>query len=180
MGQLINNFDGIFLMFDSVELPSEICKHLVSITPILGISGSFDDYYLWIISKYFPISSNQILIPFPSKEPPEELSLNILRKGEDDTMIASFKQSKLDSKVLEEGKKIVSPVYNRAIITFETRLSESSLITGKQKLAVYDIVCAYGVGGLDPDFNDEITIAKTIEVMSPTPVDTLVVKKKLK
>ncbi len=119
-------------MFDSVELPSEICKHLVSITPILGISGSFDNYSLWMLPKYFPISSNQILIPFSSKEPPEELSLNILRKGEDDTMIATYKQSKLDSKVLEEGKKI------------------------------------------------EITIAKTIEVMAPTPVDTLVVEKKLK
>jgi len=180
MGQIINNIDAIFLMFDSVELPSEICKYLVSITPILGISGSFDNYYLWIFPKYFPISSNQILIPFSSKEPPEELSLNILRKGEDDTMIASFKQSKLDSKVLEEGKKIAAPVYSRSIITFETRLSESSLIIGKQKLAVYDIVYAYGVGGLDPDFNDEITIAKTIEVMAPTPVDTLVVEKKLK
>lgn len=180
MGQLINNFDVIFLMFDSVELPSEICKHLVSITPILGISGSFDDYYLWIISKYFPISSNQILIPFSSKEPPKELSLNILRKGEDDTMIAVLKQSKLNPKVLEEGKKIVAPIYNRAIITLETKLSESSLITKNQKLAIYDIVYAYGVAGLDPDFNDEITIAKTIEVMSPTSVDTLVVKKKLK
>ncbi len=167
-------------MFDSVELPSEICKHLVSITPILGISGSFDNYSLWMLPKYFPISSNQILIPFSSKEPPEELSLNILRKGEDDTMIATYKQSKLDSKVLEEGKKIAAPVYSRSIITFETRLSESSLIAGKQKLAVYDIVCTYGVGGLDPDFNDEITIAKTIEVMAPTPVDTLVVEKKLK
>ena len=52
-------------------------------------------------------------------------------------------------------------------------------VENEEYFAILEVVQASGVAGLDPDFNDNITLAKTLEVMSLTAVDTYVIEKKL-
>jgi len=166
-------------MFDNLDLPPELSEYLVSITPILGLSGTMDNYDLYVISKYFPLPNNKILILAEFDEIPKELTLNVLRKGEDAVLISAYNKSSLPEKAIAGSNKINSPFYTRSIVVFELRLEKELQYEATEKLAVYSVVHAHGVAGLDPSFNDEVTIAKTFEVMSLTAVDNLVIKRKL-
>jgi hypothetical protein len=166
-------------MFDQLELPTELSKYLVSVTPILGINGTIDDHELYVITKYFYLGNNKLILSISDGSIPDNLSLNLLRKGEDRMLISAYKKEKLESKMLKDSKEIQSPFYVHAVVSFGAELSEKIDISINSKLAVYDIVQAIGVAGLDPSFNDDVTIAKTIEVMALTAVDTLVVERKL-
>ncbi len=167
-------------MFDNLDLPPELSDYLVSITPILGISGSIENYNLHVISKYIPLLDSKILISIESEEIPEEMTLNILRKGEDDVLISAYNKLNLHEKIVTASKEIEAPFYTRAVIIFELKLNKELQYETKEKLAVFNVVRVHGVAGLDPTFNDEVTIAKTFEVMSLTAVDNLVIKRKLK
>lgn len=166
-------------MFDQLELPAELSKYLVSVTPILGISGTIDDHELYVITKYFPLGNNKMIISIPDGSIPDNLTLNILRKGEDRMLISVYKKEKLETKILKDSKEIQSPFYVHSVVSFEAKLSEKININNNSRLAIYDIIRAVGVAGLDPSFNDDVTVAKTIEVMALTAVDTLVVKRKV-
>ncbi|MHA1552250.1 MAG: hypothetical protein ACTSUP_04515 [Candidatus Heimdallarchaeaceae archaeon] len=37
----------------------------------------------------------------------------------------------------------------------------------------------FGVAGLDPTFNDKVTLAKTIEIMSLSAVDNYIIERKI-
>ncbi|MHA1202481.1 MAG: hypothetical protein ACTSQ4_08170 [Candidatus Heimdallarchaeaceae archaeon] len=74
-------------MFDNLELPSSMVDYLVSITPILGISGTLNNYTMYVFSKYFALSDHKILLHFTESDIPKTISLNILRKGDDNTVI---------------------------------------------------------------------------------------------
>ena len=165
-------------MFDQLELPAELCRYLVSVTPILGISGAIDDHELHVITKYFHLGNNKLILSFSDDSIPDNLTLNLLRKGEDRMLISAYKKEKLEHKMLKESKEIQSPFYVHAVVSFEANIREKIGTNSNSKLAIYDIVNAVGVAGLDPSFNDNVTIAKTIEVMALTAVDTLVVERK--
>ena len=166
-------------MFDNLDLPPELSDYLVSITPILGISGVFDNYTLHVISKYIPLPDNRLLILLETNVIPKDMTLNILRKGEDDVLISAYNKSILHEKVIEKSKKIESPFYSRSVVSFELKFEHEFPTETGEKLAVFEVVHAHGVAGLDPSFNDEVTIAKTFEVMALTAVDNLVIKRKL-
>ena len=166
-------------MFDQLQLPAELSNLMVSITPILGISGKKEEHKLFVLPKYFSIGNNRLVIAFPEKEIPSEVSLNVLRKGEDSKIITALSGSTLDVQNLEEGRTISSPHYIHSVISFEAKLIQVLEIESGENLAVFEVIQARGVAGLDPDFNDQITLAKTLEVMSLTAVDTYVIKRKI-
>jgi len=166
-------------MFDQLELPAELCKYLVSVTPILGISGTIKDHKLHVLTKFFPLKNTQMILVFSDDNIPDELTLNLLRKGEDMVLISAYKKEQLDSKMLKNSKEIQSPFYVHSVVSFEAKLNEKIVSNANSFLALYDIILGKGVAGLDPSFNDDVTIAKTIEVMSLTAVDTLIVKRKI-
>ncbi|MHA1552249.1 MAG: hypothetical protein ACTSUP_04510 [Candidatus Heimdallarchaeaceae archaeon] len=60
-------------MFDNLELPSSMVDYLISITPILGISGTLESYTMYVFSKYFALSDNKILLHFSDSDIPEIL-----------------------------------------------------------------------------------------------------------
>ncbi len=166
-------------MFDQLQLPANLCNLMVSITPLLGISGTIEEHRLHVLTKYFPITKNRIIIAFSNKEIPSELTLNVLRKGEDNKILAALTEQSLDSQNLKKGGRIESPLYIHSVVSFEVKLLQILDIESEEYLAVFEVVNASGVAGLDPDFNDNITLAKTLEVMSLTAVDTYVIKRKL-
>ena len=166
-------------MFDNLDLPPELSGYLVSITPVLGISGTIDNYNLYAIPKYIPLPNNKILISTEFDEIPMDMTLNVLRKGEDDVLISAYSKSILSEKALAVSKKINSPFYTRSIVVFELKFEKDLQYETKEKLAIYSVVHAHGVAGLDPSFNDEVTMTKTFEVMSLTAVDTYVIERKL-
>ncbi|MCG3216949.1 MAG: hypothetical protein KAS63_09520 [Candidatus Heimdallarchaeota archaeon] len=166
-------------MFENLELPPELSKHLVSMTPILGISGNLEVQSFHILTKYFPMKNNRFLLSLDCDEIPEELSLNVLRKGEDRILIAVLTNVRLQEKSLKKGQEIEVPVYIHSVISFELKLVEVLSSSDNEKIIVYEVLYANGVAGLDPSFNDDVTIAKTLEVMSLTAVDTLVNRRKI-
>lgn len=166
-------------MFDQLELPAELCKYLVSVTPILGVSGTIEDHELYVITKYFQIRNNKMMLLISDGPIPDNLTLNLLRKGEDRMFISAYNKEKLEYNMLKESKEIQSPSYVHSIVSFEAKLNEKVLIKSDSNIAIYEIIHAVGVAGLDPSFNDDITISKTIEVMALTAVDTLVVERKM-
>ena len=166
-------------MFDQVKLPKDLCNFLVSISPLLGIGGKVDNQELYVLTKYFPLNECRVLITLPKNGIPKELSLNILRKGEDRILISAYNKEKLESKLVSPGNEISAPIYNHSVISFEAKLFKQLEYTGDETLAIYEIVHATGVAGLDPNFNDSVTIAKTLEVMTLTSVDTLVIERKI-
>ncbi len=166
-------------MFDQLELPAELCRYLVSVTPLLGVSGTINDHELYVITKYFQLGNNKMILSISDEPIPDNLTLNLLRKGEDRMLILAYRKDKLDSKMLKVGKRIQSPSYIHSVISFEAKLMGKINTNDISKLAIYDIVSAAGVAGIDPSFNDSVTIAKTIEVMSLTAVDTLIVERKV-
>ncbi|NPD88970.1 MAG: hypothetical protein HGN29_09600 [Asgard group archaeon] len=166
-------------MFDLVKLPQDLCNFLVSISPLLGIGGSIENQDLYVLTKYFPLSECRVLIALTKNGVPKELSLNLLRKGEDRILISAYNKDQLGSKLLKNGNKISAPIYNHSVVSFEAKLIKHLDYNGDENLAIYEIVHAVGIAGLDPDFNDSVTIAKTLEVMSLTAVDTLVIEKKI-
>ena len=166
-------------MFDNLELPSSMVEYLISITPILGISGTLDDYTMYVFNKYFALSDNKILIHFTESDVPEAISLNVLRKGDDNTIISGYKNEKLDEKRLETAKVLNNPYYVHSVITFEAKLEKKLDHQGKESIAIYKVVAAMGVAGLDPTFNDKVTLAKTIEVMSLSAVDNYIIERKI-
>ena len=166
-------------MFDNLELPSRLVDYLISITPILGISGTLDNYTMHVFSKYFALSDNKLVLNFATPNVPETISLNILRKGEDNTIISGYKNETLNQKHLETSKVLSTPYYVHSVLTFEAKLEDKLDYQGTETLAVYKIVAALGVAGLDPSFNDEVTLAKTIEVMSLSAVDNYIIERKI-
>ena len=166
-------------MFDNLELPSSMVDYLISITPILGISGTLDNYAMYIFSKYFAVSDNKIILNFAESDIPETISLNILRKGDDNTIISGYKNEKLDEKRLETSKVLNNPYYIHSVITFEAKLEKKLDHQGKESIAIFEVVAATGVAGLDPTFNDKVTLAKTIEVMSLSAVDNYIIERKI-
>jgi len=166
-------------MFDQLELPADLCYFMASISPLLGISGEIEDYDLHVLTRYFPVDHNHLIIAFPKNGIPEELSLNLLRKGEDRLLIAAYNEEQLDRKTLKTGKKIASPTYIHSVVSFEAKLLKILNYDGNDTLAIYEVLRALGVAGIDPGFNDKVTIAKTIEIMSLTAVDKLVIEKKV-
>ena len=166
-------------MFDQLELPAELCKYLVSVTPILGVSGTIEDHELYVITKYFQIRNNKMMLLISDGPIPDNLTLNLLRKGEDRMFISAYNKEKLESNMLKESKEIQSPSYVHSVVSFEAKLNEKVLIKSDSNIAIYEIIHAVGVAGLDPSFNDDVTISKTIEVMALTAVDTLVVERKM-
>ena len=166
-------------MFDQVELPQNLSNFFVSISPLLGLSGEVDNQELYVLTKYFPLSDCSILLTLPKNGVPEELSLNLLRKGEDRILSSAYNKDQLESKLIKPGNKISSPIYIHSVISLEAKLQKQLDFDSNENLAIYKIVHAIGVAGLDPDFNDNVTIAKTLEVMSLTAVDTLVIKRKI-
>ena len=166
-------------MFDNLELPSSMVDYLISITPILGISGTLDNYTLYVFSKYLALSDNNIILNFASSDVPETISLNILRKGEDSIIISGTKNEKLDQKRLKTARVLKNPYYIHSVITFEAKLEDKLDHQGNETLAIYKVVAAVGVAGLDPTFNDRVTLAKTIEVMSLSAVDNYIIERKI-
>ena len=166
-------------MFDNLELPSDMVDYLISITPILGMSGTLDNYTMFVFKKYFALSDNKLLIYFTDSDIPESMSLNILRKGEDNTIISGCKNEKLDKKHLETSKVLKNPYYVYSVITFEVEFEEKLDYQGNEILAIYKVVAAFGVAGLDPTFNDKVTLAKTIEIMSLSAVDNYIIERKI-
>ncbi|MCK4973130.1 MAG: hypothetical protein KAS52_07390 [Candidatus Heimdallarchaeota archaeon] len=166
-------------MFDNLELPSSMVDYLISITPILGISGTLESYTMYVFSKYFALYDNKILLHFAESDIPETISLNILRKGEDNTIISGTKNEKLDPKRLETSKALKNPYYIHSVITFEAKLEKKLDYNGNETLAIYEVVAAFGVAGLDPTFNDKVTLAKTIEIMSLSSVDNYIIERKI-
>ena len=166
-------------MFDNLELPSSMVDYLISITPILGISGTSESYTMYVFSKYFALSDNKILLHFSDSDIPETISLNILRKGEDNTIISGTKNEKLDQKRLETAEVLKNPYYIHSVITFEVKLEKKLDYQGNEILAIYKVVAAFGIAGLDPTFNDKVTLAKTIEIMSLSAVDNYIIERKI-
>jgi len=60
-------------------------------------------------------------------------------------------------------------------VKFEEKLDYQ----GNETLAIYKVVAALGVAGLDPTFNDKVTLAKTIEIMSLSAVDNYIIERKI-
>ena len=166
-------------MFDQVKLPPDLCNYLVSISPLLGLGGSIEKQDLFVLTKYFPLNNSRILLSLPKNGVPEEISLNLLRKGEDRILISAYNKKQLETKLIKPGNTLSVPIYNHSVISLEARLINQLEIEADENLAIYEIVDASGVAGLDPDFNDGVTIAKTFEVMSLTAVDTLVIERKI-
>ena len=166
-------------MFDQLQLPANLSQMMVSITPLLGIHGKIEDHKLYAITKYFPIENNKLVLLFEDQDIPDELTLNVLRKGEDSKIIKAFTKVQLDTKNLKKSATVSSPFYIHSILSFEAKLDKVLEIGENEKLGIFEILQSNGVSGLDPDFNDSITLAKTLEVMSLTAVDTYIIKKKL-
>ena len=164
-------------MFDRLELSPSLSKYLIAISPILGITGSVENKKFYVLSKYFSLKDDRIVIDFCSDSPPEQLSLNLLRKGEDPILIAVLSNFPIEYKYFKEGRNLPVPIYLNSVISFECTLEEK-LEVQDSRIAIYKVVQASGVAGLDPDFNDEITIAKTLEVMTLAAVDTYIINKK--
>jgi hypothetical protein len=166
-------------MFDQVKLPPDLCNYLVSISPLLAIGGNIEEQDLFVLTKYFPLNECRILLALPKNGIPDEISLNLLRKGEDRILISAYNQGQLESKLVKTGNSISAPIYIHSVISFEAKLIGEIEIDSDENIAIYEIIDASGVAGLDPDFNDGVTIAKTLEVMSLTAVDTLVIERKI-
>jgi len=166
-------------MFEQLQLPAELSKLMVSFTPLLGISGNIENHKLYVLTKYFPINNNRLVISFSEREIPKEITLNVLRKGEDSKILAALANQSLDVENLKKCSNFETPLYIHSVISFEAKLVQVLKVDEEEFLAIFEVVQASGVAGLDPDFNDEITLAKTLEVMSLTAVDTYVIKRKL-
>ncbi|MBY9002096.1 MAG: hypothetical protein KGD64_14345 [Candidatus Heimdallarchaeota archaeon] len=166
-------------MFDNLELPSSMVKYLISITPLLGISGSLEKHELHVFNNYIPLSGNRLLIQLANSDVPEALSLNILRKGEDKIIISGYNKKNLEVKYMQTTGELKVPYYIHSVLSFEAKYEQTLDYQGKEKLAIYEIISAVGVAGLDPSFNEKVTLAKTIEVMSLSAVDNYVIKRKL-
>lgn len=166
-------------MFEQLQLPAELSQLLVSISPILGISGKVDDHKLYVLTKYFTLNNNKVVISFTEKDIPKEITLNILRRGEDSKILAALSNQSLEEEKLKKSSNFEAPFYIHSVISFEAKLERVVEVDSKEFLAIFKVVQASGVAGLDPDFNDEITLAKTLEVMSLTAVDTYVIKRKI-
>ncbi|MHA1202962.1 MAG: hypothetical protein ACTSQ4_10640 [Candidatus Heimdallarchaeaceae archaeon] len=166
-------------MFDRLELSTSLSKYLVSISPILGISGDIENKEFFMITKYFSLKDDKILIEICKNSAPEEFSLNLLRKGEDSILMAAQSGIPINEKYFQNGTIISAPIYLNSVISFECKLDNQLLVDNGCSIAIYKIVQASGVAGLDPDFNDDVTIAKTIEIMTLAAVDTHIVNKKI-
>jgi len=166
-------------MFEQLQLPAELSKLMVSFTPLLGISGNIENHKLYVLTKYFPINNNRLVISFSEREIPKEITLNVLRKGEDSKILAALANQSLKVENLKKSSNFEAPLYIHSVISFEAKLVQVLDVDEEEFLAIFEVVQASGVAGLDPDFNDEITLAKTLEVMSLTAVDTYVIKRKL-
>lgn len=166
-------------MFEQLQLPAELSKLMVSFTPLLGISGNIENHKLYVLTNYFPINNNRLVISFSEREIPKEITLNVLRKGEDSKILAALANQSLKVENLKKSSNFEAPLYIHSVISFEAKLVQVLDIGKEEFLAIFEVVQANGVAGLDPDFNDEITLAKTLEVMSLTAVDTYVIKRKL-
>lgn len=166
-------------MFDRLELSTSLSKYLVSISPILGISGDLDHKEYFMITKYFSLKDDRILIEICKDSAPEELSLNLLRKGEDSILMAAKSEVPINEKYFQTGKIISAPIYLNSVISFECKLDKQLVVDSGCSVAIYKIVQASGVAGLEPDFNDDVTIAKTIEVMTLAAVDAHIVIRKI-
>ena len=179
MSKFLKGIHQLSTMFDQLQLPAELSQLLVSISPILGISGKIDDHKLYVLTKYFPINNDRLVISFTEKDIPKEITLNILRKGEDSKILAAFSNQSLEEEKLKISSNFEAPLYIHSVISFEAKLDQVVEVDNEEFLAIFKVIQAYGAAGLDPDFNDEITLAKTLEVMSLTAVDTYVIKRKL-
>ncbi len=166
-------------MFEQLQLPAELSKLMVSFTPLLGISGNIENHKLFVLTNYFPINNNRLVISFSEREIPKEITLNVLRKGEDSKILAALANQSLKVENLKKSSNFEAPLYIHSVISFEAKLVQVLDVDEEEFLAIFEVVQASGVAGLDPDFNDEITLAKTLEVMSLTAVDTYVIKRKL-
>ncbi len=166
-------------MFDRLELSTSLSKYLVSISPMLGISGNLESKKFYMITKYFSLNKDRVLLEFCTDKVPEEMSLNLLRKGEDGILMAASSDFPIEVKHFQKGKDVSVPIYINSVISFECKLEQQLELESECTLAIYKVVQASGVAGLDPYFNDKVAIAKTIEIMSIAAVDTYIVNKKL-
>lgn len=166
-------------MFDRLELSPSLAKYLISISPILGVSGTIGNSEYYMITKYMPLRDNMLLLELKSKKAPEELSLNLLRKGEDGLLISVKLNSSVSDNLFIKGTVLSVPIYKNSVLSLECKLVNQLDIDTPLCLAVYEVVQASGVAGLDPDFNDEVTIAKSIEVMTLAAVDTYIINRKI-
>ncbi len=166
-------------MFDRLELSTELSKYCVSITPIFALTGTISDPQGLIIHKYLTLSDNNIILTIDRKEIPEELTLNILRKGFDNLIIQTFEENFAYPHLIE-SKSISAPGYEQSILTFEAKKERIIEKIGEESIVLYKLVRAEGVAGLDPDFNDASTLSKTMEVMAISPVDYFYALRKTK
>lgn len=165
-------------MFDSINLPAELVKLLNSITPLVGIIGNINEHKLVLIDHYFPAGKNSLLMELSLDAPVEILSVNVLRKGEDEILVKAFKGEKIDPSKLKEGQER-AVFYTNSVISFILKHKETLKQNANSCICIYDVMNAWGVAGLDPTFNDDVTLAKSLEVMAMAAVDKYVVKRKL-
>jgi len=132
-------------MFDNLELPSNMVEYLTSITPILGIDGTITDHELFIFNNYLPLFGDKLLIQFPDDNIPVSLSLNILRKGDDNKVISGHKKEQLDEKFLQTTAELKVPYYIHSVISFEAKHEQTLDYQSKEKFVIYRIVSASSV-----------------------------------
>lgn len=174
-------------MFNRIDLSPKIVELLNAVTPALILYGTLSECKAEITTKYFSLqkeeffstSQPEILLHLPKMNYPDELTLNILRKGDDAIIEKAYKEGSIEVEKITPSSKIGSPTYKNSILRLELRKEKEYVIINKHKIAIYEVLQGSGVTGLDTAFNDDITLAKTIEVMSPTQVDNLVAKKRI-
>lgn len=167
-------------MFDRLELSPALSRYLNSISPMLGITGNLENRKYFMITRYFSLKDERILVELSTNSAPKELSLNLLRKGEDPLLMAVLAHFPIEDKNFQLGEAVSVPIYVNSVISFECKLVKQLLSEVDSSIAIYKVVHACGVAGLDPEFNEQVTIAKTVEVMTLSAVDTYVINKKFR
>jgi len=166
-------------MFDNVELPIEIAKYIVSITPVLAIFKEDKKLKYKLIEHIFWVEEGHFLVKWPGTLSPKSVIFNILKKGEDKILINAILNQEINKELLADSTYIAAPRYRNCVLNFECNKASDLEICENYSITKYKVLSAYGVMGLEPNFNDSITISKTIEVMSLTPVDAQIIKKKI-
>ncbi|MHA1401434.1 MAG: hypothetical protein ACTSQE_13880 [Candidatus Heimdallarchaeaceae archaeon] len=166
-------------MFKRMDLPKRMNEFLVSITPLLGISGDKESATYFVVNNYISLSETKLALQLDSEEYPPEISLNILRKNEDPILINAYQNKQIKRELLIPSKEIACLTYGYSILTLETKFREELESSENLSFGIYEIVHVTGDFALDPDFNDDISIAKSIETMAMTAVDSRVVYKKV-
>ncbi|MHA1685612.1 MAG: hypothetical protein ACTSYD_04295 [Candidatus Heimdallarchaeaceae archaeon] len=166
-------------MFDSIELPVELVSLFNSPTPLLGIVGTIERHRLIVITNYFHIGKQDLLLEIPNLSPPNVFTINVLRKGEDHILMKAHANEQIEEQKLKIVEPHSVPFYLHSVLSFVLKYKETLKTTENSSLCIYESLIAWGVAGLDPTFNDDVTLAKSLEVMAMTYVDKLVVDRKI-